>query len=95
MKYNFNDLFTTIPIIIIPIISNYNLIIPFIWLYQTTTLYYLFTNHYKNRINKSKFKIIYIPTNVMTYYIINQSLNKFLLTSIIINAFNLHYCLHL
>jgi hypothetical protein len=95
MKYNLYDIFRLSPIILIPLVTYYNLTLSSIWLYQSTTLYYLFTNHYKNRINKNKIKIIFIPINLLTYYMIYQSLNKFLLTSLIINAFNLHYCLYL
>jgi hypothetical protein len=94
MKYTLSDLLTLIPIIMIPSIHNYNLIIPFIWIYQSSILYILFKNHYKNRITIYLFQLIYIPSNILIYYFIYQSLNKFLLTSLMINAFSYHYCLY-
>ena len=49
---------------------------------------------YKNRITIYLFQLIYIPSNILIYYFIYQSLNKFLLTSLMINAFSYHYCLY-
>ena len=95
MKYTKQDLIYILPIISIPIIYNNNLLIPVFWFYQTSTLYLLFTNHYKNRINKIIIKNIYMMTSFFGYFYVIKSLNLFLISSLLINGFNLHYCLYL